>query len=87
MDYSQSLAIWFAMKSMRERGAPGKATPSQPEEVFVPFNLPPLPQRQQSPRQRRLRQPWGEQAWKGSPQSTSREGQVLWSGPTSVTTL
>ena len=40
MDYSQSLAIWFAMKSTRERGAPGKATPSQPEEVFVPFNLP-----------------------------------------------
>jgi len=42
MDYSQSLAIWFAMQSMRERGAPGKATPSQPEEVFVPFNLPPV---------------------------------------------
>ena len=42
MDYSQSLAIWFAMKSMRERGAPGKGTPSQPEEVFVPFNLPPV---------------------------------------------
>ena len=40
MDYSQSLAIWFAMQSMRERGAPGKATPSQPEEVFVPFHLP-----------------------------------------------
>ena len=42
MDYSQSLAIWFAMKSTRERGAPGKATPSQREEVFVPFNLPPV---------------------------------------------
>ena len=42
MDYSQSLAIWFAMKSTREREAPGKATPSQPEEVFVPFNLPPV---------------------------------------------
>jgi hypothetical protein len=39
MDYSQSLAIWFAMKSsvagIRGRGAPQ-------EEVFVPFNLPPL---------------------------------------------
>ena len=39
MDYSQSLAIWFAMKSsvagMRGRGAPE-------EEVFVPFNLPPV---------------------------------------------
>ena len=39
MDYSQSLAIWFAMKSsvagIRGRGAPA-------EEVFVPFNLPPL---------------------------------------------
>ena len=39
MDYSQSLAIWFAMKSsvagIRGRGAPE-------EEVFVPFNLPPL---------------------------------------------
>jgi len=38
MDYSQSLAIWFAMKSsvagMRGRGAPE-------EEVFVPFHLPP----------------------------------------------
>ena len=39
MDYSQSLAIWFAMKSsvagIRGRGAPE-------EEVFVPFNLPPV---------------------------------------------
>ena len=46
MEYTQSLAIWIAMNSVtasiRERGAPGKATPSQPEEVFVPFNLPPV---------------------------------------------
>jgi hypothetical protein len=37
MEYTQSLAIWIAMKSVtasiRERGA-------APEEVFVPFNLP-----------------------------------------------
>ena len=41
MEYPQSLAIWIAMKSVtassRERGA-------APQEVFVPFNLPPLPQ-------------------------------------------
>jgi hypothetical protein len=39
MEYTQSLAIWIAMKSVtasiRERGA-------APEEVFVPFNLPPV---------------------------------------------
>ena len=39
MEYTQSLAIWIAMKnvtaSIRERGA-------APEEVFVPFNLPPV---------------------------------------------
>ena len=39
MEYTQSLAIWIAMKSVtasiRERGA-------VPEEVFVPFNLPPV---------------------------------------------
>ena len=39
MKYTQSLAIWMAMKSVmasiRERGA-------APEEVFVPFNLPPV---------------------------------------------
>ena len=51
MEYTQSLAIWMAMKSVmasiRERGVPGEANPSQPEEVFVPFNLPPLPQQGQ----------------------------------------
>jgi hypothetical protein len=39
MEYTQSLAIWIAMKSVtassRERGA-------ALEEVFVPFNLPPV---------------------------------------------
>jgi hypothetical protein len=39
MEYTQSLAIWIAMNSVmasiRERGA-------APEEVFVPFNLPPV---------------------------------------------
>lgn len=39
MEYTQSLAIWIAMKSVtasiRERGG-------APEEVFVPFNLPPV---------------------------------------------
>jgi hypothetical protein len=39
MDYSQSLAIWFAMKST-VAGIRGRGTPQ--EEVFVPFNLPPL---------------------------------------------
>ena len=38
MEYTQSLAIWFAMKSLVAR----IANQSQPEEVFVPFNLPPL---------------------------------------------
>ena len=39
MEYTQSLAIWIAMNSVtasiRERGV-------APEEVFVPFNLPPV---------------------------------------------
>ena len=43
MEYTYSLAIWFAVKSivapMRERGTPGEANPSQQEEVFVPFNF------------------------------------------------
>ncbi len=46
MDYIQSTAIWFAMNSfmarMSERRAPGEANPSQPEEEFVPFRLPPV---------------------------------------------
>lgn len=45
MEYTQSLAIWRAvtsiMASIRERGAPREANQSQPEEVFVPFHLPP----------------------------------------------
>ena len=44
MDYTQSLAIWLAMQSIvariSDRGGPGEANPSQPEEVFVPFHLP-----------------------------------------------
>jgi hypothetical protein len=43
MEYTQSLAIWMAMSilaSIRERGAPLEANPSQPEEGFVPFRLP-----------------------------------------------
>ena len=39
MDYNQSLAIWLAMKSTV---APWEANQSQPEEVFVPFKLPPV---------------------------------------------
>jgi hypothetical protein len=38
MDFSQALAIWVIwteMNSIREHGA-------APEEVFVPFNLPPV---------------------------------------------
>ena len=46
MENTQSLAIWLAMESfvalMRKSGDLGKANPSQPEEVFVPFNLPPV---------------------------------------------
>ena len=46
MEYTQSLAIWIAMNSVtasiRERGIPAEANRSQPEEVFVPFNLPPV---------------------------------------------
>jgi hypothetical protein len=38
MEYTQSLAIWLAMKSMVAR----IANQSQPEEEFVPFNLPPV---------------------------------------------
>jgi hypothetical protein len=48
MEYTQSLAIWMTMKSVmasiREHGIPAQANRSQPEEGFVPFNLPPLPQ-------------------------------------------
>jgi hypothetical protein len=46
MDYIQSTAIWFAMKSFidrtSERRAPGEANSFQPEEEFVPFRLPPV---------------------------------------------
>jgi hypothetical protein len=38
MEYTQSLAIWLAMKSQLVR----IANQSQPEEGFVPFNLPPV---------------------------------------------
>ena len=38
MEYTQSLAIWLAMKSQVAR----IANQSQPEERFVPFNLPPV---------------------------------------------
>jgi hypothetical protein len=45
-EYTQSLAIWLAVKSLvariSERRATVQATPSQPEEVFMPFNLPPV---------------------------------------------
>lgn len=45
MDYIQSVASWIAMKSIMartsQRRAAGEANPSQPEEEFVPFNLPP----------------------------------------------
>ena len=43
MDFSQALGIWVIWtetNSIREHGA-------APEEVFVPFNLPPLPQQGQ----------------------------------------
>jgi hypothetical protein len=30
------------MAFIRERGVPGEANPFQSEEVFVPFNLPPM---------------------------------------------
>jgi hypothetical protein len=43
-EYTQSLAIWLAVKSLvariSERGAAVQATPSRPEEAFVPFHLP-----------------------------------------------
>lgn len=39
MDYTQSLALWLALGSIVP---PEKANRSQPEEVFVPFNLPPV---------------------------------------------
>ena len=42
MEYAQSLAIWRAMTHIGESGTPMKATQSQPEEVFVPFHLPPV---------------------------------------------
>jgi hypothetical protein len=42
MEYTQSLAMWRAMASIIERGAPREANQSQPEEVFVPFHLPPV---------------------------------------------
>jgi hypothetical protein len=46
MEYNQSLAIFFAMRSVmassKERGAAEQAYPSQSEEVFVPFRLPPM---------------------------------------------
>jgi hypothetical protein len=46
MEYTQSLTIWMAMKSImgsiRERGGAVEGNQSQPEEVFVPFNLPPV---------------------------------------------
>lgn len=38
MEYTQSLAIWIVMKSVVARFA----NQSQPEEEFVPFNLPPV---------------------------------------------
>jgi hypothetical protein len=45
MDYIQSVASWIAMKSIMahtsQRRAPGEANRFQPEEVFVPFHLPP----------------------------------------------
>jgi hypothetical protein len=43
MDYIQSVASWIAMKSIMARTIQraGEANPSQPEEEFVPFNLPP----------------------------------------------
>ena len=46
MDYIQSTAIWFALRSIiaptSERRVPGEASLSQPEEEFVPFRLPPV---------------------------------------------
>jgi hypothetical protein len=46
MDYIQSMAIWFAMRSTMaptsERRVPGEANRSRPEEEFVPFRLPPV---------------------------------------------
>jgi hypothetical protein len=46
MEYAQELAIWIAMKSVmasiRACGAAVEANLSQSEEVFVPFNLPPV---------------------------------------------
>jgi hypothetical protein len=50
MEYIQSLAIWLSMESLIEsvmasskgRRAAEQAYPSQPEEVFVPFHLPPM---------------------------------------------
>ena len=46
MEYTQSLTICMAMKSIigsiRERGGAVEGNQSQPEEVFVPFNLPPV---------------------------------------------
>lgn len=38
MDYTQSLAIWLAVKSQ----VASITNSSQPEEGFVPFNLPPV---------------------------------------------
>ena len=38
MEYIQSLAFWLALKSQVAR----IANQSQPEEGFVPFNLPPV---------------------------------------------
>jgi len=46
MEYIQSVTMWLAMEStvarISERRVPGKANPSQPEEEFVPFRLPPV---------------------------------------------
>jgi hypothetical protein len=46
MEYNQSLAIFFAMNSVvassKGRRAAGQAYPSQQEEEFVPFRLPPM---------------------------------------------
>jgi hypothetical protein len=42
MECIQSLAIWIALESIRERDGREKARISKQEEVFVPFNLPPV---------------------------------------------
>ena len=58
MDYIQSTAIWFALRSTMaptsERRVPREANLPQPEEEFVPFRLPPVKPQQTEEAQPRV---------------------------------